>query len=213
MDNDCDGLVDAADPDCAVPSGTVNGTVQDVNLNPIQGAKISLLDINNNLNEVWSGFTDANGQYSASVAPGNYKIVASHPNYVPQFFDITVASGEIISVQFILVSNTFCQADCTYNSDNLIHKECSGVNGCSFIDTIAENSCDLAQYGWQRPYNAINDIICNCEGNCISSDIGPLVNKVTTKATVTCEGENLIKITKIVLYKGEPVNMVITVCG
>jgi len=162
---------------------------------------------------VSSAFTDAMGEDSASVDSGDYRIIASHPDYISQFFDILVGSGEIIAVNFILESNANCQADCTFIGDNLIHKECSRVNACSFIDTIAENACDLAQPGWQRTYDSTRFITCTCIGICISSDIGPLSNIVTTQAKITCEGENLIKLTKIVVYKGKPVNMVITVCG
>ncbi|MAE42201.1 hypothetical protein CMO93_00390 [Candidatus Woesearchaeota archaeon] len=97
-----------------------------------------------------------------------------------------------------------CADDCTFISDNQIHAGCNGTNGCNFYDATAMQVCDLAQPGWVRDYDGTQEVEC-AEG--IPREKG------NVKATVTCEKENLIKMTKLVNYQGELVKMVIVTCG
>jgi len=204
LDNDCDGAIDGDDTGC---SGTFIGTVtaQETG-NGIQAAKVSILD--SGFNEIDFDFTIVDGTYSITVQAGTYTVLASHSDYVSQGVPDQVLNPlATLTVDFTLVLGTTCEADCTYAGDNTIHSSCSGKNGCEFIDATAEAACDLAQPGWERVYDADNYIVCS------GSPIGALKPKTETEATVTCEEENLVKLTKIVIYKGQPVNLVITVCG
>lgn len=203
LDNDCNGRKDAQDAYC---DGTISGIVTDQDGNPIKGARISIVDENNN--EIAFTFTNDLGQFSITIPFGTYKIIVSHPDYVPKVIEITLEPRSTLTVNFTgdkaLVKGSTCESDCTYVGYEAIHKECDNINGCTFYDETAKQACDLAQPGWERDYNETYTIIC---------PNGPLNKKITAQAEVTCEEENLIKITKIVVYKGQPVNMVITVCG
>ena len=211
IDNDFDGLTDVADHDC---DGDISGKITaQVDNSPLIGTKVSFLDAS--FNEIALTFTDQNGDYSITIPFGTYDIIASLSDYVSQGVNNQVLGPrEELTINLALVLGTTCEVDCTYTGDNTIHKSCSGRNGCSFIDSTAENACDLAQPGWERVYDADEIIECSCiDDDCVNNDIGPRNLKSPTVATITCEGENLIKLTRIVIYKGKPVNMVITVCG
>jgi len=103
-----------------------------------------------------------------------------------------------------LVEGSTCETDCTFVGDNIIHQECDGINGCAFFDATAKTVCNLAQPGWVRDYDINNVVVC-AEG-------APQA-KVDVKATVTCDEENLIKLTKVVTYKGRLVKLVVVTCG
>ena len=103
----------------------------------------------------------------------------------------------------------------------------NGRNKCFFISSTAQDGttakqvCNLAQPGWKRFFGKLFgvgdtefDIICICENDdCINNGVGRLTERKITAAEVACEAENLLKITKIVVYKGEPINLIITVCA
>ncbi len=214
MDNDCDGLIDCADTDC---TGSINGNVKNTADENIESAKVEALQ---DTNLKGFDFTDALGNYDiTSLLCGTYNLIASAPGYLSRTREnVYLPPKTALTVNFNYESETMnnalilastCEADCTYAGDNTIHKECADINGCLFYkvsgdDTIAKQVCDLAQPGWERDYDADNVIVCPS---------GPLKPKSTAAAQVTCTEENLIKITKVVVYNGEPVNMVITVCG
>ncbi|MBI1936101.1 hypothetical protein HYS31_06690, partial [Candidatus Woesearchaeota archaeon] len=105
---------------------------------------------------------------------------------------------------FSLVLGTSCEADCTFIADNIVHAFCDGKNGCSFYDDISKAACDNSQPGWARDYNATHYV------DCASGAPKP---KVEIKAQVSCDKGNLVKVTRIVVYKGKPVKLVVAVCG
>ena len=119
-------------------------------------------------------------------------------------FKIALFSVLFMGISLVVLASTTCEADCTYDVDNTIHKECDGINDCNFFDETAKEVCDLAQPGWIRDYSETQEIEC-AEG--IPKD------KKEVKATVTCEKENLIKLTKLVTYKGKLVKLVVVTCG
>jgi hypothetical protein len=97
-----------------------------------------------------------------------------------------------------------CEDDCTFLGDNTVHKLCDGINGCGFYDSQAADVCDNAQPGWIRDYSGTQTVEC-AEG------VPQL--KTEVKSVVTCEKENLIKIPKVVSYKGKLVKMYVVMCG
>jgi len=135
-------------------------------------------------------------------------MIVSEPDYISSTKTITLAPRESKTVDFTgsdaLVLGTTCEDDCTYIGDNLVHRECNNINDCTFYDTTAMEVCNLAQPGWIRDYSDTQVIEC-AEGT--------PETKVTTKAEVTCELENLLKLTKIVVYKGKLVKLNIVTCG
>ena len=90
---------------------------------------------------------------------------------------------------------------------------------CRFCDTqgptVLDNAlaiCDLLQPGWTRLYPD--------PGACLSGDCeivcaeGCPQDKVRIPANVECpEHENLIKMTKLITYKGKLVRLVVVTCG
>lgn len=208
LDNDCDGTIDCTDLDCA---GTINGNVILKGNGGIDNARVDVLE---ETDIRFSGLTNPSGDYNiANVLCGTYNLIASSDQHLASSkTGIILPPNGIVSVNFELVLGSTCESDCTYAGDNLIHAECDGRNRCSFIDNIARDSCNLAQPGWIRAYDSDNNIQCSCIGDCEITDIGPLLEKSTEQVLVTCDKGNLFKITKIVVYKGKPVNMVIAVC-
>src|SRR3989338_2994848 len=97
-----------------------------------------------------------------------------------------------------------CENDCTYFDGSQIHMQCNGTNGCLFYDAKSMQVCDLAQPGWTRDYNSSHYV------DCASGSPQPTV---TIQASVSCEKGTIVKMTRIVVYNGEPVKLVVAVCG
>jgi len=231
LDNDGDGKKDCADTDCA---GSISGTVQDTNNQAIELAKIEVLQ---NAQVKYTAYTDSSGNYPRgsvqsevdafnSILCGTYNIIASEADYISSTKEnIDLPASGSITVDFTgtdaLVLGTSCEADCTYAGDNLIHKECQGINGCDlcsfncdFCDAnIASEACNLAQTGWIRAYNDPSQPECQATGCVIECGESCPIAKVETKASVTCEDGNLIKVTKLVIYKGKLAKLVVVTCG
>ena len=85
-----------------------------------------------------------------------------------------------------------------------MHKECDKKNGCAFHDDIAKAACDYSKPGWIRDYDATHEVECAS---------GAPREKIEIKAEVTCSKGTLVKATRIVMYNGKPVNLVVAVCG
>ena len=220
LDNDCDSSVDCSDSDCA---GSISGNVKDTNNKVVDNAKIDVLRA---AKTEYTEYTQPLGNYQINnVLCGNYDMIASEPKYVSSTkININLAPKESKTVDFTgndaLVLGTTCEDDCTYAKDGLIHKECSGKNGCAFYDNIAADGCNLAKPGWLRAYNdtascpdgcLINNQCVTCEVECAEN--APM-EKIKTKAVPSCpEDENLLKTTKLVVYKGKLAKLHVVVCG
>jgi len=202
LDNNCNGNIDCSDTNCA---GSISGNVKNIDNEIVDNARIDTLK---GVSIQHTAYTQPVGNYQINdVLCGTYNIIASEPDHVSSTKTITLAPKESKTVDFTgndaLVLGTTCEDDCTYTGDNLVHQECDGINGCTFNDATAMEVCNLAQPGWIRDYSDTQVIEC-AEGT-------PLP-KVTTKAEVTCELENLLKITKVVVYKGKLVKLNIVTC-
>jgi hypothetical protein len=204
-DNDCDGLTDCEDPQCGA---TIYGVVQNSDNENIFDANVDLLE---GSTSSYSDRTDTSGNYQINnvVCDTTYSAIATATSYVSSTISpIPVSPLEILNIDFTgsfaLVSGSTCQDDCTYAADNTVHKECNGINGCQFYDSTAADVCNLAQPGWIRDYSPTKVIECA---------EGAPIDKIETKADVTCDEGNLLKITKIVTYKGKLAKLVIVTCG
>ncbi len=198
-DDDFDGYRDCEDTDCA---GSVNGTVINQDSQPISSADMQL---KNDLEPLTSTTTNSQGIYSfPAVACGNNNILASHTEYAPQIKSVNLQPREDTFVNFTLVTGTSCEQDCTFAYDNIVHESCDGKNGCTFYDDTAKNACDNAQPGWTRDYNASHYVVCAP---------GVPQPKIEIKASLSCSSGTLVKITRIVLYNGKPVRLVVATCG
>src|SRR3989338_4405900 len=137
-DNDCDGLADCSDPDCA---GSLSGSIKNSN-----GEALTNAD-NNAKAEAYQGAirantysSDASGNYNPSktrdVLCCTYNVVASAEQYVSKSVpSVQVPPQTDVIVQFTgsnaLAQGTQCDADCTYAGDNTLHQECNNVNNGS----------------------------------------------------------------------------------
>lgn len=199
IDNDCDGLIDCADPDCA---GTLNGTIKNQDNQALAYAQV---DAQQGLTTVKSIKADKNGAYLGNVNCGTYNLVASRPDYLPKTkTNIVIPIKQTVTANFTLILGTSCEQDCTYASDNIVHAACDGKNGCAFYDSVAKAACDNSQPGWFRDYDSTHYVEC-------ASGSPQLTTK--TEANVTCESGTLVKITRIVLYNGKPVKLIVAACG
>lgn len=67
---------------------------------PLPGATVQVEKTNK------GGFANASGEYSISLAPGTYTLVSSYVGFAPQQKQVTVGSGQTVTVDFALVAST-----------------------------------------------------------------------------------------------------------
>ncbi len=200
IDDDFDGLTDCQDSDC---DGSITGTVKNVNE---QGISLADINLKQDLTTVKSTTTNQQGSYTlSSVNCGTYNLVASHADYAPQTkSNLNVPPKTQITADFSLVLGTSCEQDCTFAADNIVHASCDGKNGCSFYDSISKAACDFSQPGWVRDYNTTHYVTCAS---------GSPQPKIEILASVSCASGTLVKVTRIVVYNGKPVKLVVAACG
>ncbi|HLG24756.1 MAG TPA: carboxypeptidase-like regulatory domain-containing protein [Candidatus Nanoarchaeia archaeon] len=201
LDNDADGLIDCADPDCG---GWISGDVKDRATSiPIQFATV---EVKSGGTTMGSDQTDSAGVYNVTgLGCGTYTVVGSHPDYAPEIkqnIGVLPALGTIAF--FRLASQASCEADCTTSSDNIVHSVCDGISGCSFCDAQSKAVCDNSQPGWLRDYNSTHYVVCAK---------GCPQPKVEVKANIACGKDNLVKVTSIAMYNGVPVKLIVATCG
>ncbi|MEP6677173.1 MAG: carboxypeptidase regulatory-like domain-containing protein, partial [Ferruginibacter sp.] len=68
-------------------TGTISGTVKDVNGNPLAGASVTIEGQSKGTT------TDASGNYSLKIAAGNYVVVISYVGQTPTKSSVTVTAG------------------------------------------------------------------------------------------------------------------------
>jgi len=197
IDDNLNGLTDCADPDC---NGNLNGVVLNQNSNVISFAEVTA---KKDITPVQSTTTAQDGTYSMNIGCGDYNVLASHSTYAPQTKLVFVPPRWDLSLNFSLVKGTSCESDCTYASDNLVHASCDGKNGCGFYNEITKAACDLSQPGWVREYDSSNYVVCPS---------GSPQLKVEIQASLSCASGTIIKVTRIVVYNGKPVKLVVAAC-
>lgn len=198
-DNDANGLIDCDDPACkpviiGIAANQQNQRVPNVDVSLRTGLTI-----------VKSAITGQLGNYSIiQINCGTYNLIASHADYLPNSRTITLSSGQQATIDLAMILGTSCEPDCTYFGDNIVHASCDAKNGCTFYDSISRAACDNSQPGWIRDYSATQYVVCAS---------GAPQPKVEIKASVSCESGTLIKVTRIVLYNGKPVKLVVAACS
>ena len=199
LDNDGDGLIDCADPDCA---GSLSGNVKNENNNPVSEVDIN---IKQDATHVQSTSTNAQGTYSVGINCGLYNVIASHPDYLSTTkTNVKINPNQNVVVDFNLIKGTSCEQDCTFVSDNNVHSSCDDRSGCKFFDSISKSVCDLSQPGWLRDYNESHYVVCAS---------GSPQPKIEIKSSLSCSKGTIVKVTRIVLYNGKPVKLVVASCG
>ena len=228
IDDDLDFKTDCKDEDCA---GYISGIVKDADGNYVHSVKIELFQ-RGKLERY--GYSDVMGDYpnpagyrpQNNVLCGTYDMIASEPKYVSSTKTVTLAPLESKTVDFTgndaLVLGTTCKDDCTYAGDGLIRKECEGINGCAFYGNIAAKVCNLAKPGWRRDYNdlencpeggcLINNECAACEVECAEDMPRPDSYFYLENPVITCDEENMLMITKLVVYKGKLTKLHAVVC-
>ncbi|MBI2542497.1 carboxypeptidase regulatory-like domain-containing protein [Candidatus Woesearchaeota archaeon] len=198
-DNDGDGAADCEDSDCY---SALQGKVTDGSNSPINGASVI---VRKGSSQIASLTTNSQGDYNASsLSCGNYQVSASHYEYSTQSRFFTVNALQQYNIDIVLGAENSCEADCTLAYDETIHASCANINGCTFYDDKAKEICDFAKPGWVRDYNETHYIACAS---------GSPEAKIELKASISCASGTLVKITRIVLYNGEPVKLVVAACG
>ena len=152
------------------------------------------------LGTIYQDITDAAGQYSITGIPeGTYDVTATQPEGLFQTaLDVVIPGFGVTTQDFVLAHPSGeCLDDCT-KADGLCHAECQGLGLCSFASAETQSACDFASPGLIN-YGEQN---INC---CQGAPFTPV------QANIEVCGDNVISLKKPVLFKGQLVNMVITV--
>jgi len=193
-------------PFAVLPDVGVNGTVKDAFGDPIEGALVDVLSPSE-LNDI----TDENGNYFIRDVPeGVYDILASKQGFVPsEPKQVTAYNTNVTTVDFILyTAGTDCRPDCSKTTDdeNLrCHADCDGINGCEFFDETAKTACTTPLnrvVGVTETYNSTHKLRC-----CVGTPY--LYKQVSGDQLVFPESENIVRITRIVFWRGQFVRMII----
>ena len=122
-------------------------------------------------------------------------------------FSIVLCLSLVILIYLSPGISADCRPDCSKTTDEvpMCHADCDGNNGCSFTDENArkvctdEGSAKNTSVGNIQSYSGTHKIIC-CEGS-------PYPNR---KANVSILGtENVVRITRIVFWRGKFVKLVV----
>ncbi|MBI2653918.1 carboxypeptidase regulatory-like domain-containing protein [Candidatus Woesearchaeota archaeon] len=204
LDNDCDSATDCSDNNC---DGSIAGNVKNQNNQLVASADVSA---KKDLTTIKATATSSQGTYTlSSLNCGAYNLVASHPDYASKTkANIIVNPQQQTIANFegadALVPGTSCEADCTYAADNIVHAACDSQNSCTFYDDVSKLVCDNSQPGWVRDYNTSHYVTCAP---------GAPQPKVEISASTSCSSGTLVKVTRIVVYNGKPVKLVVAACG
>ena len=200
----------ASIPFAVLPDVGVNGTVKDAFGIPIEGAEVTILGLG------LSDITDENGNYFIRDVPaGTYDIAASAQDqgFGPETKIVTAYSTNVTTVNFILyTAGSDCRQDCSKTNDEIpvCHMDCEGINDCHFYDNTLRDICTRngemigVPVGNTVSYNETHKATC-CEGS-------PYFYKKTLGTSLVFpESENIIRITRIVFFRGQFARMIIDV--
>jgi len=193
-------------PFAVLPDVGVNGTVTNVSLEPIKGAEIKILGLG------LSDITDENGNYFIRDVPkGTYDIVASKQGFNPFPKKFTFDATGVITINFILyTAGSDCKPDCSKTTDPekpRCHADCDGINGCKFFDARTKEVCTTPYervVGVTETYNETHKLTC-CKGSPY------LYKKIPGTSLIFPEAENIVRITRIVFFRGQFARMIIDV--
>lgn len=198
--------IDAFDPHCF---SNVTGVVN-VDGSPLANATISLFirDINNN-DQLFRKINSSNdGTFSFDpngIPSTEYKIVVSKEGYFSQVKLINLTYESQNNFEFDLLSGS-CQSDCT-RGDGFCHANCDGIAGCSFKEGTKQEF-DLVQQGIYRIVD--NEYYLTCD----THEPNPsFALTAQLEDNVQCEDGKTLSVDKrIVLFNGEPAEVLIYVC-
>ena len=193
-------------PFAVLPDVGVNGTVTDAFGVPIEGAEVTILGLG------LSDITDENGNYFIRDVPaGTYDIAASakYQGFGPETHIVTVDGSNVFTVDFVLyTAGSECKPDCSKTTDPekpRCHADCDGINGCKFFDQRTKEACTTPLnrvVGVTESYNETHKLTC-CEGTPYKH------TKLSGKNIILPESDNIVRITRIVFYKGQFARMII----
>ena len=90
-----------------------------------------------------------------------------------------------------------------------MYSECDLWNGCIFFNSQAKESCDGKQPGFKVSYGIDQEVTC-CEGSPVDKPAPAIPSGNKVKPEIK---EDVIRITKAVIFDGEAVNMIIDIFG
>jgi len=198
----CDIQYGNPDPDCPVytVSGTVTGAGQG-----ILNAKVSIFSAYYK----YTTYTiNANGDYSEDVSGGMYDVSASYPGFEPQVMHNQLIDEDKTYDFDLVETESNCLSDCTREGSELCDANCQDWNVCDFWSDgdYLGDVCDNKGKGWIVSFDDDNNAKC-CTGPVTPKEEG------ITPVKVEPVGDNIVRISRIVNYKGEQVKMLIDVWG
>lgn len=181
----------------------LTGTVTDLETSQkIVNAKVSVTAYykNNVYPNYWIVYTDQNGKYSVNIPKTlKYDVSAIKQGYLPLVKTIPGFSGGV--VDFSLSDKDGCEADCTFVSDEICHKECYNINSCSG-DFNVLSVCDKVK----SPSTLVllddktTALCCSSLGSSASTQIIP---------ELSVNADEIVKTEKIVFYNGQKLKMIV----
>jgi len=173
---------------------------------PIKNAEVNILG----LDKFYT--TDESGNYFiCEFLSGTYDIVASKKGFNSVNKQFTFDGNNMVTRDFVLyTAGSDCRQDCSKTTDeeNLrCHADCDGINGCKFFDERTKEICTIPLnrvVGVIESYNATHKLRC-----CIGEPY--LHKKISGDRLVFPESENIVRITRIVFWRGQFVKMIIDV--
>ena len=200
--NDCDGLIDGADPSC---TAVINGTVTDDTGAPLPNTTITVIGTDPwGVTVNFTTLTDVNGDYNLSVITNlSYDVIAVLPGFETGFeWDAVPNTTDTLVIDFALSPALGCEDDCTAPGSEVCRPECQGVGGCLYFSLQAAQRCEGQQLGWIVLYNATHQIEC-CEGT--PSTRGQL-------QILNIQGpEHVAQVSRIISHGGQILRLIIDV--
>ena len=183
----------------------VKGTVTDAFFEPIKGAEVTILGLG------LSDITDENGNYFiCDFDSGTYDVIASKKGFEPVNKKLDFdGTSIVIDFDFVLyTAGSDCRQDCSKTTDeeNLrCHADCDGINGCKFYDQRTKEVCTTPLnrvVGVTESYNSTHKLRC-----CVGEPY--LYKKISGDRLVFPESKNIVRITRIVFWRGQFVRMIV----
>ena len=147
------------------------------------------------------GYSNSTGDYwIAPVPTGLADFEASKQEYDSTSIIQYLINIGINKLDFTLQRGPYiCEPDCTTIGSNVCRTACAGINGCP-IQPGVNQFCDGRTNNFLYDYPENQQITC-CTGNPYT----PL------KATFSVDSDNVLRITRPLLYKGKFVNLVVDI--
>jgi cysteine-rich repeat protein len=211
--------IDAFDSACFV---FLSGVVSSTSGGSLVGANLELFIVSESgeAKSFRNTMSGVNGEYSfdlSGLPATRYKLVVSHNGHIDDISEFDLTSYKQIYTRDIVLTQGTCNSDCTTTANpDVCSAACLGVNSCTFSPNINTNST-IATFmnGKLKDSN-----YCYSPDQVTMTDCGAIVTNgcsdVFTQqpiSGISCpSGTSLVVTELVVLYNGEPVKFLMSVC-